>query len=197
MRKLKIKKKDGFPDYLIINGENYTGVYSLKTNSFIGQKISGSGYKKVALMDEQGQPHWYWIHRLIYQAFIGDIPQGYTINHKNEDKTDNRPQNLEAMTIQQNLAYGTRNQRISQSMRGKRKSKNCFQVTYKGVKTIFNSITELIKEFPNEERMKWNYRLHHSKRPQESYFSLLDGQVLQITPLNDEYKERLNRKENI
>lgn len=36
MSKLKIKKKDGFPDYLIIAGESYTGVYSLKTNSFIG-----------------------------------------------------------------------------------------------------------------------------------------------------------------
>lgn len=37
-----------------------------------------------------------WAHRLVYQVFKGDIPEGLYINHLNGKKADNRPENIEA-----------------------------------------------------------------------------------------------------
>lgn len=44
-------------------------------------------------------------HRLVYFHFFGDIPEGLTINHKNGDKRDNRPSNLEAITQGDNIIH--------------------------------------------------------------------------------------------
>jgi hypothetical protein len=38
-------------------------------------------------------------HRVVYRHFMGPIPEGLTINHKNGKKHDNRPENLEPMTL--------------------------------------------------------------------------------------------------
>ena len=47
------------------------------------------------------------LHRLLYEHFIGPIPKGLTVNHRNGIKTDNRLSNLELATHseQQNHAY--------------------------------------------------------------------------------------------
>lgn len=37
-------------------------------------------------------------HRLVYYHFYGEIPKGMTVNHKNGNKKDNHPLNLELMT---------------------------------------------------------------------------------------------------
>lgn len=44
-------------------------------------------------------------HRLVWQFVYGDIPDGLTINHKNGIKADNRPENLELMTIKENIRH--------------------------------------------------------------------------------------------
>ncbi len=42
-------------------------------------------------------------HVLVYLKHIGAIPEGWHVHHKNGIKTDNRPENLEAMPLQKHL----------------------------------------------------------------------------------------------
>lgn len=64
------------------------------------------------------------IHRIVWESFNGKIPEGMQVNHINEDKTDNRLENLNLMNPRDNINWGTRNRRagkkISNSRRGKR-----------------------------------------------------------------------------
>ena len=43
------------------------------------------------------------LHRLVYQTFIGEIPNGYDIDHLNRDRQDNRVCNLRACTRSENM----------------------------------------------------------------------------------------------
>lgn len=45
------------------------------------------------------------VHRLIAKTFIGDV-DGLQVNHINGDRTDNRLENLEAVTKSQNILHG-------------------------------------------------------------------------------------------
>lgn len=67
-----------------------------------------SGYKAIKLKNDEGFLRAYLIHRLVYQAFIGDIPDKMQINHKNGDKTDNNLLNLELVTPSENLKHAYR-----------------------------------------------------------------------------------------
>lgn len=44
-------------------------------------------------------------HRLVWYHFYGPIPKNMTINHKNGDGKDNRPENLELLTVAENLSH--------------------------------------------------------------------------------------------
>ena len=65
------------------------------------------GYKFVSLvMDKHPSPMY--VHRLVAQAFIPNpdgLPQ---VNHKDEDKSNNRVENLEWCTAKYNMNYGSR-----------------------------------------------------------------------------------------
>ena len=64
--------------------------------------------------DKKGERHSYLIHRLVAQAFIPNTKGLPQVNHKDEDKTNNRVDNLEWCTHIYNQNYGTKNQRISE-----------------------------------------------------------------------------------
>lgn len=39
-----------------------------------------------------------WLHQFVYETEYGSIPQGYDVHHKDEDKSNNRPDNLELLS---------------------------------------------------------------------------------------------------
>lgn len=82
---------------------------------------SGSGYLIVFLCKE-GKRKKFLLHRLVVESFIGEIPKGLIVNHKDENKHNNYVENLEICTYKYNLNYGTRNERarkkISAAMKG-------------------------------------------------------------------------------
>ena len=63
------------------------------------------GYLRVKL--SLGKPAMKFIHRVVWEAFNGSIPENYQINHLNEIKSDNRLENLSLCTAKENVNYGT------------------------------------------------------------------------------------------
>lgn len=63
--------------------------------------------------------------RLVYETFIGNIPNGIQVNHIDEDPTNNHLWNLNLMTPIENTNYGTGIERRSKAFKenGKRSKK--------------------------------------------------------------------------
>ena len=85
-------------------------------------------YYFVRLQKDKIRPH-HFVHRLVWEAFNGPIPEGMQINHLNEDITDNRLENLSLVTPSENVNYGTRNKRVSEKMINGKLSKWVIQLS--------------------------------------------------------------------
>lgn len=87
-------------------------IYNSKTGEIFSNKsnmnrplgsISKGGYLETGISIEN-IPFRMKIHRLAWRLYYGKWPMG-TINHKNGIKHDNRIENLEDITIQENLKH--------------------------------------------------------------------------------------------
>lgn len=82
--------------------DNYGRVW--RANGNRAERKTAKGYLQVGIYHEGS-----WVrgfaHRLVYRTRTGVIPEGLTINHKNGNKTDNRPINLELATMQQQALH--------------------------------------------------------------------------------------------
>ena len=73
------------------------------------------GYAIIKLM-KGGKDITYRVHRLVAMAFVPNPEKLPCINHKDENKVNNNPNNLEWCDNRYNNNYGTRNKRISKSV---------------------------------------------------------------------------------
>lgn len=106
---------------------NHTGKEKL-----LKYAVDKKGYLYVVLCKD-GKRKNKKIHQLVAIAFIPNpdgLPQ---VNHKDEDKTNNRVENLEWCTHEYNINYGTRNKRIAETHTNGRKSKPVYQYTLDGM----------------------------------------------------------------
>ena len=88
--------------------------------------VQHSGYAHVGLW-RGGQCKQCRLHRLVAQAFcFNDDPEHKTqVNHKNENKLDNRADNLEWVTPKQNTNYGGA---IARRLYGRQRAVDCLDL---------------------------------------------------------------------
>lgn len=116
-------------------GSRYIGEYLLKP------KLESNGYLRVGLCRNYTMKY-VSVHRLVAQSFIPNPYDYPVVNHKNENKQDNREENLEWCTSKYNSNYGT-----SIDRRIKAQSKKVYQYALDGAyMTEFQSATEAAKE---------------------------------------------------
>ena len=118
-----------------------------KKEKILKLKLTRNGYYQIGLR-KQSIVKWYLVHRLVYEAFNGTIPENMQVNHINEIKTDNRLSNLNLMTCKENINYGTGIER-----QVKKRSKPVLQFTLEDI---------LIKEYPSTKQVERDNGFNHS-----------------------------------
>lgn len=119
---------------------NHTGKIKL-----LSPKKECNGYMRLCLF-KHGVRKYYSVHRLVYEAFIGPIPDGMQVNHINEIKTDNfvfvnpdgsvdlKKSNLNLMTPKENMNWGSCQERAHiKQINHPNMSKPVYQYTLDGV----------------------------------------------------------------
>ena len=113
----------------------YEGLYKVSNLGNVKNCLSGrilklcndkDGYKIINLY-KNGVRKTYGVHRLVSKAFLtnpNNLPQ---VNHKDEDKTNNRVDNLEWCDAKYNLNFGT-----AQERKAKKISKSIVQFNKNG-----------------------------------------------------------------
>ena len=110
------KQIPNYSNYVILPNEGL--VYSLKRNKFIGCK-DYQNYLKCTLYSDIRKVWTTKIHRVIYTACYGEIPEGLDVNHIDENHNNNSIFNLNLMTHKDNCNWGTRNERMAKKLKGK------------------------------------------------------------------------------
>lgn len=133
----------------IYQASNLGRVKSLERLDAIGRKLKESikkptrgrdGYYRIQLW-KQSIGKAYQVHRLVWSAFNGPIPEGMQVNHIDEKPSNNSLSNLNLMTPKENCNWGTRNERAGKVLKNRKdQSKPVLQLTLEDI---------LIKEYPS------------------------------------------------
>ena len=95
-------------------------IWSKHWNRLIKGTINEDGYIRVCLKCKDGKKDIFFLHRVIYFYFKGDIPDDMYANHIDENKLNCSASNINLLTHQDNCNWGTRNERISKAHTGRK-----------------------------------------------------------------------------
>lgn len=112
MAKERIVEIKGIEDYYISDeGNIYSTKIAYRYNPkgemrLVIPKNHISGYQYVGLFVGKGSKKkrlWFRLHRLVIENFIGDIPDGMEVDHKDGNRTNNKLSNLRIVTRSENM----------------------------------------------------------------------------------------------
>lgn len=132
-------------EYKRVPIKGYEGLYDVDTDGRVYSRITGTflkgfdngyGYKQVSLY-KNGKRKVRTLHRIVAETFIPNPKNLMEINHKDENKENNKAENLEWCDRLYNVRYGTGIERHRQKVLGrpepyeKRKRHSTWMKNYK------------------------------------------------------------------
>ena len=130
-------------------------------------KPDKDGYLRVGLCKNKKQKPFY-IHRLVAKAFLPNPNNLPEVNHIDENKENNHVENLEWCDRKYNNNYGSRNERASVSMKGK-KHKLKKQILCIETGEIFDTSQDVINIMFNGKGSQSNIRNHLNGQRKSAY----------------------------
>lgn len=107
------------------------GIFSKEIGRYLkGYAQTEDDYLKVSLK-AVGEKHTktFLYHKVLWEHFNGEVPNGFELNHIDEDKHNFKMSNLELLTHSQNINYGTRNERVGKKNSISLKGRNLSEET--------------------------------------------------------------------
>lgn len=111
-----------------------------RTTRHLGELLSPQpdkyGYLRYWINHKPGYRCTYAAHRLVFESFVGEIPKGLEIDHKDDRHSNNRVSNLQLLTRKQNVQKSFRQGRRENQVRRGSDSPHA-KITEDDVKRIF------------------------------------------------------------
>lgn len=77
--------------------DEFGNILNQKGTDFVVTPLCKDGYKRFRNK---------YVHRLVYEAYVGDIPEGMTVDHIDGDKLNNHHSNLQLLSPEDNAIKG-------------------------------------------------------------------------------------------
>ena len=84
-------------------------ILNVKTGRIFKKNLTDQGYYQFKVNDKKLiKPKNYYIHRFEWECVKGVIPEGFVIDHCDSVKTNNQIENLQLLTLAENVRKGNR-----------------------------------------------------------------------------------------
>ena len=149
-REKVVKPIHGYEGLYVV--DNFANVYSVRRNmKTLAKQINPNGYEVVSLC-RGGRCETKRVHRLVAEAFIPNPDNLPYINHKDENRTNNVPDNLEWCTPRYNVLYNGANKRAAETKRGRKHTQEHKDSISDGVKAYYSTHESKLKGRPVKHR---------------------------------------------